>query len=250
MKKMSTGAKVALILGVLLLIGGIIWMAVTAMNGGFTETNPEQTTPNDAIIEEETFPQMEKYYKVYSMPGDANAAIDDPYLDLSLMEAGRLSDNENIQKALSNVGVSGDGYYFAMELTYDSTEAYNAVMPFAMLTGHVGDETHVANVSLYVANSDLTDVSVFDYDSVVPGCYYALIGYAEYDNMTDAQVHFYNSDYQISIVHVDDSDVVIEPFGYTPADNSALNQMEDVIDTTESATDVIGDAETEPNGGE
>ena len=184
------------------------------------------------------------------MPEDANATIDDPYLDLLLMEAGRLSENENIQKALSGQGVSGDGYYFAMELTYDSAEEYNAVMPFAVLTGHVGDETHVANVALYVANSDLTEVSLFDYNSVVPGCYYVLVGYAEYDDMTDAQVHFYNSDYQISIIHVDDSEVIIEPFGYTPAED-AISDMKDALeDAADKAEDATANTEAEQNGGE
>lgn len=227
MKKMSIGAKAALIVGSLLLVCGIVWMAVTTLNGGFTNTVPEVSIPGDAIIEEETLPAMVKHYKDYPMATSKNAVIEDEHLDLVLMEQGRLSDNENIKNALNSVGVTGNGYYFAMELTYDSTEAYNAVMPFAMLTGHVGDEIYVANVDLYVADSGLTNVSKFDFSSIVPGCYYVLVGYAEYDNMTDAQVHFYNSDYQISIIHVDDSPVIIEPAGYTPDDVS--------VDVTEAA---------------
>lgn len=219
MKNMSTGAKIALLLGVILLIGGIVWMAIGGLNGGFTATNNEDKLPNNSdAMTEATFPQMDKFYKDYPLADSARAEIDDPYLDLTLMDAGVLGDNENIKKAMESVGVTGNGYYFVMELHYDSTEAYNAVMPFGVLTGHVGDEIHVANTNLYVANSDLTDVELLSFDSIVPGCYYVLIGYAEYDNLTDAQVHFYNSDYQVSIIHTDDSTVVIEPYGYSPAE--------------------------------
>lgn len=215
--KMSTGVKVALVVGGLLVVAGACWLGYALFGGNLTDTTVVTAIPNNAITDETPLPPMDKTYTEFTRAEDKNATIEDEVLDFTFLDAGKLADNEVVKTALESAGVTDDGYYFMLEMTYDSNDAYADILPFAMLTGHVGEETHVAEAMLYVAESDLTNVALMDHNTIQPNSYHVLIGFATYDEMDDAQFHFYNTDYQVAVLHTDDSAVVIEPVGYTPA---------------------------------
>lgn len=212
-RKLSGGVKAALIVGVLLVvIGSGLWIYEHVFDGNIGIRPVDMM---DATLDsEQNELSVDRIYTEYFMPNAKNCKIDDQYLDYTLLEAGRLADNEILQTAMSNVGITNNGYYFMMEMVYESEAAYAGIVPFAYLNGHVGDQTMVANTTMYVANSDLTEISLCTDRTVQPGCYYVMIGFVEYDDMDDAQFHFYNNDYEISIIHVSIDSKTIVPYGY------------------------------------
>lgn len=233
--KMSTGAKVALIFGLVLILAGAGWWGYTSWqesNSSGTQVDEiPQTQPTDPVS------TVDKIYREFYMPDDKNATLEDEYLDIVLVEAGRLSDNTALQTALAEAGVKNDGYYFLAELTFDSADKFKGTNPFGYLNGHVDDKTEVAAVSFYVMNSDLTGATSLLPGTITPGCHYVLVGYADYDVVDDAQIHLYNSDYDVSIIHMSADSETIAPYGYTKADNTVSTEP-DTTEGTEGTTDV------------
>lgn len=220
MKKKNTSIAllVSMVFGLALIVVGLGWVCWNSFGGNLTATKPVDTIPTIDVTGP-VLSDIKKTYRTYHLPEDKNAKIEDSYLNLTLFDAGCVCDNADVKAVLSNVRATDDGYYFLMSLERNDSNSGTYVMPFAMLTGHVGTETHVANVDLYVVNSDFSDIMPLANQSLIVGNDYLLIGYAEYDDMTNAQMHFYNSDYQISIIHLGESDIVITPYGYVSADD-------------------------------
>lgn len=213
-RKMPNATKIVLVIGLVMFIAGMgLWAYNTFFGGDFGEDDIEYTVPVATVPEVEPA-TIDKVYTPYYLPDDAGSAIVDEYLNYTLLDAGRVSDNAAVEDILSTL-VDPNGYYFTMKMTYDGTDEYCGLVPFAYLNGRVDGQVIVSAVRLYACNTDMTEIKNFDFTTVTPGCEYTVIAYAEYDVIDDAQIQFYNNGYDIAIVHMSADCETVVPSGYS-----------------------------------
>lgn len=245
---LPTGAKIALICGLVLVLAGAVWFGYTALMDGSTPTNPVDDIPAHS---QPTNPvsDIKKVYKEYPMPESKNVYLYDESLDMKLVESGRLFDNAALTAALREIGVEYDGYYFLAELSFDGEDAFRGVLPFAYLNGMKDGSTQVASVSLYLLKSDLTSAQPLTGDALTQGCHYVLVGYADFESVDDAQIHMYNSNYDVSVIHMGPDVETIAPLGYTQVQDDVHGEEDIPVETdpVESGADTNPDATEDTN---